>query len=271
MQLLLQYHHISKGIEFNPNICPLSLFKKHLSELNHLGFSDLTHNFEKEFGKTSEISRVLITFDDGYKSIVKNAYPLMEQYGYKGIVFIVTGFLGKESLWEVPFLTPLPHLDEDDIKLLHTMGWIIGSHSHMHRDLTGLTDRQLREEIGTSQKILEDIIGNKITYFSYPYGKYNQRVVSILKELGFIFAFKSSEFPKKYTSQINMLQIPRRTVYIIDITLKYKIDPFYTRFETMKEVVSNKMAFLSPIYAKLLEAHKGNPCDNNRTDHLGKS
>lgn len=260
MLLILQYHHISKGLELNPGICPGTVLEKHLRDLKHWGFG----NFEFDALDSEMFARVhkavLFTFDDGYKSVLHKAFPLLSKYGYKGAVFAVSGFLGKYSNWEVPFLPPLPHLDKNDLRFLYSQGWIIGSHSHTHKDLTQLPEKELRDEIITSKQALEDVIGAEVECFSYPYGKYNGRVKLVLMESGFRYAFKSSGFPKL---PLNLLEIPRHSVYLIDISLRYKIDAFYTRFETIKAMISNGMAWLSPIYIRISQILKGHPGDED--------
>ncbi len=256
MLLLLQYHHISPNIAFNPGTVHKRIFENHVKLLKSYGFSNL--NLEKGFDKNNLKRQVLFTFDDGYKSVFDYAHPILSNYGFTGIVFIVTKYIGQKGDWEVPLLSSLPHLSQHEIKTLYKSGWIIGSHSHTHNDLTTLSTTRLKEEIRASIGTLEDILGDKVYTFSYPFGKYNQRVKETLMEYGVKFAFKSSG---KLKSPLDPLEIPRRSIYLIDLDLSYKIDTFYNFFEYPKELISNKLAYLTPIVLKLLKTFKGNPCD----------
>ncbi len=261
MFLILQYHDISKGFSFNPGVLPVSFFKKHIIELKFFNFNNLDFvdfcSFQNE--SRNKGNSVLITFDDGYKSVFENAMPIMDTLGFKGIVFVVTNYLGSRSNWEVPLLTSIPHLNIEEIKMLRNKGWIIGSHSHYHKDLTWMSIKELRADIETSKMMLEDILGETVTFFSYPFGKYNERVKDVLRETGFKYAFKSSG---TFSSFIDPLEIPRRTIYITDFTLKFKIDPFYSVFEIKKEIIFNKFAYLSPVALKLLNLGKSNPSND---------
>ncbi len=256
MLLLLQYHHISPVITFNPGTVHKRIFENHLKDLKKYTFTNL--ELESLYSPNVLERKVLITFDDGYRSVFEHAYPIMNEYGYKGVVFVVTKYIGKVSKWEVPLLSSLPHLKQEEIKTLHKSGWIIGSHSHSHSDLTTLTTQKLKEEIKSSKKILEDILGSEVYTFSYPFGKFNKRVKDVLKELGIKFAFKSSG---KLKFPLDLLEIPRRSIYLIDFSISSKIDSFYNFVEYPKEFISNKFAYLSPIYLKLLKTFKGNPGD----------
>ena len=44
---------------------------------------------------------IVITFDDSYESVYANAFPLMQEYGFLGTVFIITGYVGRINEWDV--------------------------------------------------------------------------------------------------------------------------------------------------------------------------
>lgn len=44
---------------------------------------------------------VILTFDDGFKNVIDNAYPIMKKYGAKGCFYIISGIIGKYKLiWQ---------------------------------------------------------------------------------------------------------------------------------------------------------------------------
>ncbi|MGB9909784.1 MAG: polysaccharide deacetylase family protein [Candidatus Hydrothermia bacterium] len=234
----------------------MKVFFKHINTLSVYGFKDYLSVFKSQGIRFLEGNYVVITFDDGYKGVLNDAFPAMERHGFKGIVFVVTGYLGFKSNWDVPFLSPLQHLDSKEIKFLSDNGWLVGSHSHTHKDLTSISYQELMNEVITSKKILEDITGSEISLFSYPFGKYNRKVQDALLEAGYKYAFKSSAF---YLDFSNPMAIPRRSIYLSDFDLGLKIDPFYRYIEIFKETISNSLAYLSPIYLKLLKSTNSKP------------
>jgi len=59
-----------------------------------------------------------IIFDDGYESIYKIAFPLMQKYGFAGLVFSVVGYIGRMNDWDVTFgsINKAMHLNSTKIK-----------------------------------------------------------------------------------------------------------------------------------------------------------
>ena len=60
-----------------------------------------------------------------------------------------------------------------------------GSHGHSHLTLVRLSPERLKRELEDSKKILEDIIGRPVTLISYPFGRYNRRVLDAAALAGY--------------------------------------------------------------------------------------
>ncbi len=73
---------------------------------------------------------VVITFDDGLESTYTIAFPIMQQYGIKGTVYVVPSLVGTSG-----------YMTLDQLTELHNAGWTIASHTWDHQDLTTLTSR----------------------------------------------------------------------------------------------------------------------------------
>jgi peptidoglycan/xylan/chitin deacetylase (PgdA/CDA1 family) len=72
------------------------------------------------------------------------------------------------------------YVDGETLRELVQAGWEIGSHSLTHADLTKAGDPI--GEICTSKRKLEEILGQKIYTFAYPYGAANPYVIQIVKD-----------------------------------------------------------------------------------------
>ena len=118
---------------------------------------------------------VSITFDDAYESVFSEAFPILEKAGLKATVFPVTGALGKINRWAPPSQGRLRIMTAAHLNELSEAGWEIGSHTHLHRSLPGLTDSELTSDLLTSRSILEDSIGRSIRVMAYPYGHHDRR------------------------------------------------------------------------------------------------
>lgn len=77
----------------------------------------------------------------------------------------------------------------EQITELAHMGFEIGAHTYSHpSDLKLLDDFELRHEIIECRKELKELTGQKIKWFCYPRGRYNDIVKSFVLEAGYKFA-----------------------------------------------------------------------------------
>lgn len=102
-------------------------------------------------------------------------------------------------------------LTNDELKRLSDSEFItIGGHTVNHNALLYQTEEQQRYELMHSKKIIEDIIGKKITTFSYPFGQrdtYSDTTIRLLNECGFTRA--ASTVQKLTGRDFNPYEIPR--------------------------------------------------------------
>jgi peptidoglycan/xylan/chitin deacetylase (PgdA/CDA1 family) len=117
----------------------------------------------------------LVTFDDGHSSDLDAAHLLSEKWGVRGVFFITSGNIGVGPRW----------IDAAGIRELVRMGCPIQGHGHTHRFLTLLDDRELKEELATSRKTLEDLTGREVNALSFPGGRYDDRVVRMAYDAGY--------------------------------------------------------------------------------------
>ncbi|WLA03957.1 polysaccharide deacetylase family protein [Xanthomonas translucens pv. undulosa] len=64
----------------------------------------------------------------------------------------------------------------------------VGAHTCSHPRLTACSDAALREEIGGCKRALEDLLGEPVTQFCYPYGNVDARVAATVQEAGYVAA-----------------------------------------------------------------------------------
>ena len=68
----------------------------------------------------------------------------------------------------------------------------VGDHTAHHVDLRLLTASQLQTEIAGSRHVLERVLGHPVYFFAYPFGAYNDAVLSALKSAGFTMAYTTA-------------------------------------------------------------------------------
>ena len=77
----------------------------------------------------------------------------------------------------------------EQIREMQKYGVEFGSHSLAHASLPGVSDAQLRREVGDSKHRLEDLLGAEVISFAYPYGEVDRRVRSAVSDAGYKLAF----------------------------------------------------------------------------------
>jgi len=123
-------------------------------------------------------ARISITFDDGYRSSLEVAAPLLVELNLPFTVFVSTGFVRSKDM---RFMTP------DMLRSLAALpGASIGAHGDSHIALTGCDDKALQSELLSSRTYLEDIIGAPVQVLTYPYGDVNQRVRDAAQAAGYV-------------------------------------------------------------------------------------
>ncbi|MFE1382665.1 polysaccharide deacetylase family protein [Streptomyces sp. NPDC058740] len=131
-----------------------------------------------------------LTFDDGYADFVESAVPLLRRHGFTATVYVLPGRLGGDNTWDD--LGPRkPLLDEDGIRRAAAAGMEIGSHGLHHVDLVELADTDdegLAAETRRSRELIEEITGDPVDGFCYPYGKVDARVVRAVRKAGYTHA-----------------------------------------------------------------------------------
>ncbi|MDA1007283.1 MAG: polysaccharide deacetylase family protein [Verrucomicrobia bacterium] len=128
---------------------------------------------------------VLITIDDGWKSVYTDAYPVLKKYGYPFTVYLYKNYVdgGGRAL-----TTPM-------IKEMQQNGCTIGSHSVSHpfpstvksHAKKGPDDYNafLRTELGESRRFLKDKFGEEVTTYAYAGGYYTDEMFAIGNEAGY--------------------------------------------------------------------------------------
>jgi len=116
---------------------------------------------------------VILNFDDGRKTQFTYAKPILDKYGFKATFYIVCNYLENKPGF----------MDWKQVKQLYEEGHDIGSHSMNHANLSKLSKKDLKFEVGKSKKCLEDH-GIDVTSFAYPFnkGSNDKKVIKIVSK-----------------------------------------------------------------------------------------
>ncbi|SRR5258708_4619073 len=116
---------------------------------------------------------VSTSWDDDSASGLKIA-ELLSARGLPGTFYVPTSRLGEESIFT-----------GSDLRALSTSGFEIGAHTISHKILTELEQPALTLEVADCKEILQQILGNEVTTFCYPKGRFNARVVREVERAGY--------------------------------------------------------------------------------------
>ncbi|PWB59921.1 MAG: polysaccharide deacetylase [Nitrosomonadales bacterium] len=133
----------------------------------------------------------LISFDDGFRGVHEHAWPVLRQYRWPAVMFLVSHLIGQEDVWsknENPGGRTYPLLNEAEITEMTQGGFSFHGHSRRHWDLTSLNEAELADETAGCKAELERL-GIPCRYFAYPYGRFGEREAAAVMSAGFEAAF----------------------------------------------------------------------------------
>jgi len=194
---VLMYHRIPESPSSSPNriFVTKDNFEKHLIFLKENNFTTLTFLDYQDFAQgrrsVAEFPKrpIILTFDDGYADNYTNALPLMQKYGFKGVLYLLGSTTPDHNAWDVAQGDELfPLLTQAQRQVFVKAGWEIGAHTLTHRKLTILWQEDAFREISQSKKLLEDSLSTRVISFAYPYGDYNYDIKKLVQDCGFTFA-----------------------------------------------------------------------------------
>lgn len=116
---------------------------------------------------------IAIHFDDCYRDVYLNAWPILKACGIPGAAFVNPGFLDtsrafSHDLKKSPFR--FENLLTEDLRQMQASGMEIGAHTVNHADLGACSAEEAEFEIAESVRQLERILERKVSLFSYPFG-----------------------------------------------------------------------------------------------------
>lgn len=121
-----------------------------------------------------------LTFDDGFKSCISGALPILKELNIPVTFFIVTSLVGKSLAPDDPIArtvfgfkgdkTSLDFMSWEDCRQAVEAGMTIGSHTQTHPRLAKLTATEVTDEMASSKEEIETQIGQPCQHFCAPYG-----------------------------------------------------------------------------------------------------
>jgi len=219
---VLIYHHIlpdEVNTHFKENAWTISTtnFAEQMRYLRNNNFYTPTLEELKNFlyrGRPLPSNSIMIHFDDGYYSNFVYAYPILEEYGFRAVLFPITR--ESEKLGEVqPPLdyTSLTHAAASTLRRQSSI-FETASHSHALHDRneygqTLLIAASKEDIIADTMRSFEFVSNNRA--YAYPLGMFNETVINALVEAGIKIAFTVNRGYVDANS--DPFRLPRFTIY----------------------------------------------------------
>src|SRR5665811_509684 len=144
---------------------------------------------------------------DSYKAL-----PIMQANNQKGVSFVITGNAanGTGSVGN-------DYMNISQLNTLYSAGWDLSSHTETHQYLTTLTTSQLNTELSNSKNWLNSSGFTRASMFlAYPYGDYNNAVISAVKANGYLAARTVDDnltHPQFNLNSSSIYELPTLMVY----------------------------------------------------------
>ncbi|MBN6044321.1 polysaccharide deacetylase family protein [Citrobacter sp. ku-bf4] len=197
---VLTYHHILRDEEntrfrHTSTTTSVRAFSNQMTWLRDRGYSTLTMAQLEGYVRNNmnlPARAVVITFDDGLKSVSRYAYPVLKQYGMKATAFIISSRIKVHpQKWDPK---SLQFMSISELKGIRDV-FDFQSHTHFlhrvdgyHRPiLLSRSHHNILFDFERSRRALTPF-NPQVLYLSYPFGGYNATAVKAAEEAGFHLA-----------------------------------------------------------------------------------
>ncbi|MBN1914053.1 MAG: polysaccharide deacetylase family protein [Candidatus Omnitrophica bacterium] len=179
---ILMYHSVCENpVEGNRLAVSTDTFRRQMHFLKRHNYNILTLEQLADLIKNKKKippRAVAITLDDGYRDNFDCAFPVLKEYGIPATLFLIVDEIGRPQkdrlFWEEIF------------KMRDSGVIVFGSHCLGPDPLTKIkTDDGLRRQIFDSKRILEEKLGRPVDVFSYPEGRFNDKIRKMVIEAGY--------------------------------------------------------------------------------------
>lgn len=127
------------------------------------------------------------SYDDGVKQD-KRLLALMNQYGVRGTFNLNFGTLGRNEHAVIDgFDTDVTTFHAEDIAEIY-QGHEVAAHALTHKKLTDISTGVAVYEVIEDRRNLEQVLGQFVTGFAYPFGVYDSKVQQVLRDCGIRYA-----------------------------------------------------------------------------------
>lgn len=210
-------------------------FLKQMKYLKENGFEtitfhDILSNPNMDFSK-----KLVLTFDDGYEDNYTILFPILKQFNFKAVIYLVTQ--KNHNDWGVKEGEPqLNLMNSAQIHEMIDYGIEIGGHTRNHLALNSLPIQDCEKEILGCKQDIENKYQINVLSFAYPFGGLTEEIKLLIKKLGFVYAVSTNTGPDNILEdlmQIKRIEINPRTSLS---SFKKKVSGTYFKFNFLQKI-----------------------------------
>lgn len=218
---VLEYHSVSdNGFEDQITLSK----EKFINQLKYLKengyqtfvFSEL-ENFEKNNLKLPSKS-IVLTFDDGFPDNYDIVLPLLKEFNFKAVCFLVLGRIGRNIDWPGKYVrNEVVLLDKNKITEMSSH-FEFGYHTFKHDNYSKMSLEEIQDDLNKCNEVIKKENLNVFPVLAYTYGKFykkkdekQKRFFDMLNKSGIKYALRIGNriniFPFKSKYQIERIDI----------------------------------------------------------------
>lgn len=222
------YHQIAEPADPGSPFRSLTVhpkdFHRQMKWLKRMGFKGLSMRDLKPYLHGEKTGKVVgITFDDGFRNVHANALPVLQGLDFTATNYFVSRQIGGFNEWDAAIGVPYSAcMDKTQMLEWAALGHEVGAHTLDHVHLTAVPTATARHQIADVRRELEDMLGNVVDAFCYPYGDVSGDVRNMVAEAGYTSATTTCR--GRVRPQDDVLLLPRRIVRRTDnwLSVLYK-------------------------------------------------
>lgn len=234
---ILVYHQIdeapAKGAPFRGLYVSPAAFARQMALLKLLGYQGLSMTDLQPYLTGEKTGKVVgITFDDGYLNNLSHALPVLQKNGFTSTCYVVDGLLGQTNVWDKKIgILQTPLMTAEQLQQWVAGAQEVGAHTTHHIDLNEADDATARAEIVQSKPRLEQLIGQAVRHFCYPFGKFSKQHIAMVNEANYETA--TTTVRGRVQVGVSLLELPRvpvlrstsLPVFWLKVATKYEDKP----------------------------------------------
>lgn len=173
------YHQVGAGGSGEINVT-IEAFHRQLDWFEANGTIVSLEEAIRRRGEPSAERLYVLTFDDGYRDVFQNAYPLMRERRIPFTLYLTSGPIDNPG--DFPDWPGEP-MTWDQAQEMYGSGLMtLGAHTHTHPDLRCVDPETAAAEIAVSNHLIEQRLGSAPRHFTYPKGWWSETADPVVRQ-----------------------------------------------------------------------------------------